>query len=46
MPRVRPGRLRGIKALPQLAAYLRDDARFRVDDDLRHRIAALSGETP
>ena len=46
MPRVRPGRLRGIKTLPQLAAYLRDDARFRVDDDLRHRIAAFSGETP
>ena len=29
-----------------LLDQLRDDARFRVDDDLRHRIAALSGETP
>ena len=46
MPRVRLGRLRGIQTFPQLAAYLRDHARFRVDDDLRHRIAALSGETP
>ena len=46
MPRVRLGRLRGIQTLPQLATCLRDDARFRVDDDLRHRIAALSGETP
>ena len=46
MPRTRPDRLRGIQTLPQLAAHLRDDARFRVDNDVRRRIATLSGETP
>jgi predicted nucleic acid-binding protein len=35
-----------ISAVLPLLDRLRDSARFRVGDDLRHRIATLAGETP